>query len=115
MRRAFRPEFLNRIDQIVVFSSLSRENLQSIVSLMLKEVERRLSEQQITLAVDEDVRAFLIEEGYNEEYGARPLRRAIQTHVDDALADAILSGAISAGQTARLSLVDGAIKVAAAA
>jgi ATP-dependent Clp protease ATP-binding subunit ClpC len=114
LRRAFRPEFLNRIDQIVVFRSLSRENLQSIVSLMLKEVERRLQEQQITLAVDEDVRAFLINEGYNEEYGARPLRRAIQTHVDDALADAILSGAVSAGQTARLSLADGVIMVAAA-
>jgi ATP-dependent Clp protease ATP-binding subunit ClpC len=115
LRRAFRPEFLNRIDQIVVFRSLSRENLQAIVGLMLKDVERRLHEQQITLAIDEDVSTFLINEGYNEEYGARPLRRAIQSHVDDALADAILSGAISAGQTARLSVVDGAIKVATAA
>jgi ATP-dependent Clp protease ATP-binding subunit ClpC len=113
LRRAFRPEFLNRIDQVVVFRSLTRENLNVIVDLMLKEVEKRLAGQQIGLVLDDEVRSFLIGEGYSEEYGARPLRRAIQSHVDDALADAILAGGVASGQTAHLTMADGAIKVTA--
>ncbi|HEX6506275.1 MAG TPA: ATP-dependent Clp protease ATP-binding subunit, partial [Chloroflexota bacterium] len=92
LKRAFRPEFLNRIDQIVVFDSLSKEHLRQIVDLMLVRVAERLEEQGIELEIGNDVREFLMEEGYDEAFGARPLRRAIQTHVDDALADAILSG-----------------------
>src|SRR5437868_5426968 len=111
LKRAFRPEFLNRIDQVVVFSALTRENLRQIVDLLLQEVAARLREQGITLEVDEDVRAFLMDEGYSEEYGARPLRRAIQSHVDDALADAILAGELQPGLTARLALADGAVRV----
>jgi ATP-dependent Clp protease ATP-binding subunit ClpC len=111
LKRAFRPEFLNRIDQVVVFSALTRENLRQIVDLMLQEVAARLREQGITLEVGDDVRAFLMDEGYSEEYGARPLRRAIQSHVDDALADAILAGELQPGATARLTLADGAVHV----
>ncbi len=111
LKQAFRPEFLNRIDQVVVFRSLTRENLNVIVGLMLAEVEKRLAGQQIGLELDEEVRGFLIEQGYNEEYGARPLRRAVQTHVDDALADAILAGKLLPGQTASLTLGEGAIRV----
>jgi ATP-dependent Clp protease ATP-binding subunit ClpC len=111
LKRAFRPEFLNRIDQVVVFSALTRENLRQIVDLMLQEVAARLREQGITLEVGDDVRAFLMDEGYSEEYGARPLRRAIQSHVDDALADAILAGELQPGATARLALADGAVRV----
>jgi ATP-dependent Clp protease ATP-binding subunit ClpC len=113
LKRAFRPEFLNRIDQVVVFNSLSRENLRQIVDLLLEQVEERLQEQEIVLHVGEDVRDFLMQEGYDEEYGARPLRRAIQNHVDDALADAILNGTLSAGGTASLTMEDGAIKIEA--
>jgi ATP-dependent Clp protease ATP-binding subunit ClpC len=113
LKRAFRPEFLNRIDQVVVFRSLSRENLNVIVNLMLEQVSKRLAEQRIGLELNDDVRSFLIGEGYSEEYGARPLRRAIQSHVDDALADAILAGAVAPGQTANLTIVEGAIKVTA--
>jgi len=113
LKRAFRPEFLNRIDQVVVFRSLTRENLNVIVDLMLAEVRKRLESQHIKLEAGDDVRGFLIGEGYSEEYGARPLRRAIQTHVDDALADAILGGTLHAGQTALLSVVDGALKIEA--
>jgi ATP-dependent Clp protease ATP-binding subunit ClpC len=113
LKRAFRPEFLNRIDQVVVFRALTRENMNVIVDLMLTEVRKRLAGQQIDLEFGEDVRGYLIEEGYSEEYGARPLRRAIQSHVDDALADAILAGTVAPGQTAHLSLVDGAIRVTA--
>jgi ATP-dependent Clp protease ATP-binding subunit ClpC len=111
LKRAFRPEFLNRIDQVVVFSALTRENLRQIVDLMLREVAARLGEQGITLEVGNDVRAFLMDEGYSVEYGARPLRRAIQSHVDDALADAILAGELRPGLTARLVLANGAVGV----
>jgi ATP-dependent Clp protease ATP-binding subunit ClpC len=113
LKRAFRPEFLNRIDQVVVFRSLTRENLHVIVDLMLADVRKRLEGQHIELEFGDDVRNFLIGEGYSEEYGARPLRRAIQSHVDDALADAILAGTLAEGQTAQLSMVDGALNLTA--
>jgi len=96
-----------------VFQSLSREDLTVIVNLMLAEVQKRLAKQQIALELSDDVRGFLIEQGYSDEYGARPLRRAVQTHVDDALADAILAGQLLPGQTAQLSMAEGAIQVTA--
>jgi ATP-dependent Clp protease ATP-binding subunit ClpC len=113
LRRAFRPEFLNRIDQIVVFESLSQDDLRQIVDLLLAKVNARLAEQGISLAFGDDLREFLMAEGYDPEFGARPLRRAIQTHVDDILADAILAGTVQPGQTARVSVVDGAVQVQA--
>jgi len=81
------------------------------VDLMLREVAARLREQGIGLEVGDDVRAFLMDEGYSEENGARPLRRAIQSHVADALADAILAGELQPGMSARLTLADGAVHV----
>ncbi|HEX6543615.1 MAG TPA: ATP-dependent Clp protease ATP-binding subunit [Ktedonobacterales bacterium] len=113
LRRAFRPEFLNRIDQIVVFESLTRDELRQIVDLLMAKVNERLTEQGIALAYGDDLRDFLMVEGYDPEFGARPLRRAIQTHVDDTLADAILAGTVQPGQTAHLSVVDGAVQVRA--
>jgi ATP-dependent Clp protease ATP-binding subunit ClpC len=113
LRRAFRPEFLNRIDQIVVFESLDQGDLRQIVDLLLAKVNTRLAEQGVSLAFGDDLREFLIVEGYDPEFGARPLRRAIQTHVDDILADAILAGTVQPGQTARLSVVDGVVQVQA--
>jgi len=79
--------------------------------LLVQQGEIRLEEQNIALAMGDDVREFVMDEGYDEEFGARPLRRAIQLHVDDALADAILTGALRPGQTARLSMNEGIIKV----
>jgi ATP-dependent Clp protease ATP-binding subunit ClpC len=114
LRRMFRPEFLNRIDQVVVFHSLTRTELRQIVDLLLAQVRGRLEEQGVQLSIGDDVREFLIQEGFDEEFGARPLRRAIQTYVDDALADAILAGELSAGQTATLTLAEGAVRVTAA-
>jgi ATP-dependent Clp protease ATP-binding subunit ClpC len=111
LKRAFRPEFLNRIDQVVVFHALTRKDLRHIVDLLLREVAARLREQGITLEVGDDVRTFLMDEGYSEEYGARPLRRAIQSHVDDALADSILAGELRPGLTALLAVADGAVRV----
>src|SRR6266481_4414629 len=113
LKRMFRPEFINRIDQIVVFHALGREELYKIVDLLLEQVRSRLSEQKIELVVSDEVRDLLLREGFDEEYGARPLRRTIQTYVDDALADALLNGGIAPGQVAYLVLQDGKVAVEA--
>ncbi|WP_052887855.1 ATP-dependent Clp protease ATP-binding subunit [Thermogemmatispora carboxidivorans] len=109
LKQMFRPEFLNRIDQIVVFHSLGKDELYRIVDLLLDQVRERLREQKIELVISDEVREFLLREGYDEAYGARPLRRAIQTHIDDTLADALLNGEIASGQTVRLALRDGRV------
>lgn len=113
LKRIFRPEFINRIDQIVVFHSLGKAELYGIVDLLLAQVRTRLAEQKINLVVSDEVRDLLLREGFDEEYGARPLRRAIQTHVDDALADAVLAGTIVPGQTAYLVVHDDQVAVEA--
>jgi ATP-dependent Clp protease ATP-binding subunit ClpC len=109
LKQVFRPEFINRIDQIVVFHALGRTELYQIVDLLLNQVRTRLSEQGIALEVSDEARDLLLQEGFDEEYGARPLRRAIQTYVDDVLADALLSGEIASGQTVVLTVSDGKI------
>ena len=106
LKRVFRPEFINRIDQIVVFHSLGKTELYQIVDLLLDQVRARLQEQKMDLVVSSAARDFLLKEGFDEEYGARPLRRAIQTHVDDTLADALLAGEITNGQTLLLAVHD---------
>ena len=106
LKRMFRPEFINRIDQVVVFHSLGREELNQILDLLLSQVRARLNEQQITLEISDEVRDLLLREGFDEAYGARPLRRTIQTYIDDTLADAVLAGEITPGQTAYLVLRD---------
>jgi len=113
LKRMFRPEFINRIDQIVVFHSLGREELYRIVDLLLNQVRLRLSDQGIGLVVSDEARDFLLKEGFDEEYGARPLRRTIQTYVDDALADALLAGELASGETALLTVRDGQMVVEA--
>jgi ATP-dependent Clp protease ATP-binding subunit ClpC len=113
LKRMFRPEFINRIDQIVVFHSLGREELNQIVDLLLSQVRNRLSEHKIELVVSDEVRDLLLREGFDEEYGARPLRRTIQNYVDDVLADALLTGEIKPGQVATLILRDGKVAVEA--
>ncbi|HLL79559.1 MAG TPA: ATP-dependent Clp protease ATP-binding subunit, partial [Ktedonobacteraceae bacterium] len=102
---------INRIDQIVVFHSLGRQELDSILDLLLSQVRSRLSEHNIELVISDEVRDLLLREGFDEEYGARPLRRTIQTYVDDTLADALLTGEIRPGQAAHMVLRDGNIAV----
>jgi ATP-dependent Clp protease ATP-binding subunit ClpC len=111
LKRTFRPEFINRIDQIVVFHALGKTELYRIVDLLLDQVRARLSEQGIQLVVDNAARDLLLKEGFDEEYGARPLRRAIQSYVDDALADALLAGEIAPGKTALVTVSDDKIVV----
>jgi len=111
LKRMFRPEFINRIDQIVVFHSLGKPELYKIVDLLLDQVRSRLSEQKIELVISDEVRDLLLREGFDEEYGARPLRRTIQTYVDDTLADALLNGVLAPGKVAHLVLHDGKVAV----
>jgi len=113
LKRMFRPEFINRIDQIVVFHALGRPELYKIVDLLLDQVRSRLSEQKIELVISDEVRDLLLREGFDEEFGARPLRRTIQTYVDDTLADALLNGVVAPGQIAHLVLYDGTVAVEA--
>jgi len=113
LKRMFRPEFINRIDQIVVFHALGKSELYQIVDLLLDQVRARLSEQRIELVISDEVRDLLLREGFDEEYGARPLRRTIQTYVDDTLADALLNGGLAPGKAAHLVLHDGKVTVEA--
>jgi ATP-dependent Clp protease ATP-binding subunit ClpC len=113
LKRMFRPEFINRIDQIVVFHALGKAELYRIVDLLLAQVRSRLSDQKIELQVSDEVRELLLRDGFDEEYGARPLRRTIQTYIDDTLADALLNGEITPGQVAHLVLRDGKVTVEA--
>ncbi len=98
VKRLFKPEFLNRIDEIIVFHALNKEHIHSIVLIMLDILAKRVKAQMnITIEVDEAAREYIVEKGYDEKYGARPLRRAIQSKVEDALAEKILEGTIKAG------------------
>jgi len=107
LRDHFRPEFLNRVDEIIVFQPLAEEQLARIVGLLLAGVERRLAEARITLEVTDAARTYLAREGYDPTYGARPLRRAIQRLVENPLAKRILAGEFGAGSTVRIDLRDG--------
>merc|ERR1712187_43879 len=91
LKNFFRPEFLNRIDEIIVFNHLTRIDIWEICALMIKQVQNRLKEKEIELIVDQSVKAFLTDEGYDPIYGARPLRRAIMKYLEDTLAEQCLS------------------------
>ncbi len=106
MKKSFRPEFLNRIDETIVFSHLSQEEIRQIVDLMLKDLFKRLAERELSIEVTDEVKDHLSKNGYSEAYGARPLRRLIQRKVEDMLAEEILSGKYTAGDTIILKLVD---------
>ncbi len=107
MKKAFRPEFINRIDDIIVFAHLSKEEIRQIVDLMMKDLFKRLDERGLAMEVTDDVKDFLATDGYNEAYGARPLRRLIQRKVEDTLAEEILSGKYHEGDTIVLDMKDG--------
>jgi len=104
VRQAFKPEFVNRLDDIVVFSPLSTDDLGQIVSLYIDRLERRLAERRLQLAVTPEARSWLAERGFDPTYGARPLRRLMQHEIDDRLARALLAGDIHDGDTVRVDL-----------
>ena len=104
VKRLFKPEFLNRIDEIIVFHPLSQEHMKEIVEIMLRSIYKRTARQMnMTLQVSEDAKAFLVEKGYDEKYGARPLRRAIQNYLEDQLAEAVLDGAVKSGDQVQVT------------
>ena len=107
LKQYFRPEFLNRVDEIIVFRQLKKDEVKEIADIMLNEVFGRLREQGITLEVTEKFKDRLVEEGYNPSYGARPLRRAIMRLLEDSLAEEILSGRINDGDTAVVDVDEG--------
>ena len=104
VKRFFRPEFLNRIDGQVVFHSLGREHMREIVKLQLQDVNGELIEQGITMEVSDAARDWLSEKGYDPQFGARPMRRLIQDHLEDKLSDAIIAGELSPGDTAMVDV-----------
>jgi len=112
LKNYFRPEFLNRLDDIIVFTQLQKDEIKEIADIMLKEVTKRLAEKEISLEVSESFKELVVQEGYNPSYGARPLRRAIMSLLEDSLAEALLSGQITTGDTAVVDIDDdGKVKV----
>ena len=111
LKKEFRPEFLNRIDETIVFHKLTDTEIDKIIDLMLKEVERRMKEQGIELKIEKSVKKLVAEKGIDKSYGARPLRRAIQNIVEDSLAEYILDEKIKAGEEVKIAAKDGKIIV----
>ena len=93
----FRPEFINRLDDVVVFQPLSKDDLYSIIDIELAKIMKRLEAKGLTMELDQDSKDFLIEKGYNPDFGARPLRRALGTYIEDPLAESLLAGDYSQG------------------
>ena len=107
VRASFKPEFLNRLDEIVVFDALSRDELSHIVDLQLSLLEKRLAVRRIAIDVTDGARAWLAEAGYDPAYGARPLRRLIQSAIGDRLARLLIGGEVADGGKVTVDVADG--------
>ena len=110
LKESFRPEFLNRVDEIVVFEPLNEEQLLQIIDLMLFDTQKVLADKNISMKVTIDAKKFLLEKGTDLKYGARPLRRAIQRYIEDELSDLILKAQLQNGQTVNISLDNDKLK-----
>ena len=115
LRRTFKPEFLNRIDETIVFRQLTEEDIRRIAQRMLEITGKRMAQQGITLLADDEAVTALAKDGFDPQYGARPLRRAIQNEVEDAVAEQMLEGKLQGGDTARICLQDGKVAIEKAA
>ncbi len=111
LKKTFRPEFLNRIDDIIVFHRLSKDDIKQIVDIMIKNLALRLESKDIYIDVNEDVREFIAKKGFDVTYGARPLRRAIQNEIEDFIAEEFLEGNIKPGKTIKLVLKEDKVKI----
>jgi ATP-dependent Clp protease ATP-binding subunit ClpB len=111
VRRHFRPEFLNRLDEIILFHRLTRTDMAQIVDIQLARLRRMLDERKIRLELSESARAWLAEAGYDPVYGARPLKRVIQRNLQDPLATRLLEGRIKDGETVEIAARDGALVI----
>jgi ATP-dependent Clp protease ATP-binding subunit ClpC len=104
MGRVFNPEFLNRLDDVIVFHPLNKEQISQIVAILLRDVQKRLSEEEITLKLTEAGSDFLVTKGYDEAFGARPLKRSIQRYIEDPLSEKILLGDFAKGDEIEVDL-----------
>lgn len=109
LRRTFRPEFLNRIDETIVFHALKEEDIKRIVDLMLKDLNKRLAENGLQVEVTDAAKEVLVKEGFDEAYGARPLRRAIQQLLEDQISEDMLAGKFKAGDKVLADAEEGKI------
>jgi len=107
LKRSFRPEFINRLDSVIVFRALSRDEIKQIVSLELKKVEERLKDHHIELRASDAAISFLAEKGYDHDYGARPLKRVIQNEIEDRLSDGFLIGKFKDNDAILIDLIEG--------
>ena len=104
LKDVFRPEFLNRVDEIIVFNSLNKEELLQIVDLMLKDTVKALKQKDISFEITDEAKQFILEKGTNIKFGARPLRRAIQRYIEDEISEKILRSEIVDGQSVKVDL-----------
>jgi ATP-dependent Clp protease ATP-binding subunit ClpC len=104
MQHVFNPEFLNRLDDVIVFHPLSKEHIGQIVGILLKDVQKRLVEEELTLKLTDPASDFLVRHGYDEHFGARPLKRAIQRFIEDPLSEKILMGEFAKGDEIEVDL-----------
>ncbi|WP_018131250.1 ATP-dependent Clp protease ATP-binding subunit [Effusibacillus pohliae] len=111
LKKQFRPEFLNRIDEIIVFHPLSADDIKQIVNLMTEDLRKRLREHNIDFVLTDEAKAFLAKEGFDPTYGARPLKRAIQRHIEDRLSEALLTGEIQRGDKVKIDVEGDHLKV----
>lgn len=112
VKRIFKPEFINRIDEIIVFHSLTKDNIKSIVGIMLKTITKRAKQQiNINIEIDEEIIGYIADTGFDQNYGARPLRRAIQSKIEDKLAEEILEDKVHSGDSVHVQLIDKEIKI----
>ena len=105
-KKSFKPEFLNRLTEIVIFRPLAKESMRAIVDLELKKITDRLKEKKLKLVISDEVKEFLIEKGYDSKLGARPLRRAVEKYLEDSLAEEVLSGSLRKNKSIRVLITD---------
>jgi ATP-dependent Clp protease ATP-binding subunit ClpC len=103
----FNPEFLNRLDDVIVFHPLNREHIKQIVSILFRDVQKRLAEEELTIKLTDGATEFLVSHGHDEHFGARPLKRAIQRYIEDPLSEKILLGEFSKGDDIEVDVAPG--------
>jgi len=104
MKKTFRPEFINRIDEIIVFHQLNEKQLRQVVELLVKELQERLADRKLGIELSDKAKSWLVKEGYDPAYGARPLRRAIERYVENPLSSKLLGGEFKKGDTVKVDL-----------
>ena len=107
----FKPEFLNRLDDVIIFDILTKENIQKIVNMQISIVEKRLAEKDITLSVSEEAVAFISEKSYDPKFGARPIRRYVQTHILNKVASMMISGVFLKGGHVEVTVKNGELNI----